>query len=1189
MTDTMTRPPAAWAAGVPIAFPETVVPRLILERAARRPEAVAVRQWDERITYGELAARSGALAGQLIDLGVTVGDRVGICMRRTPSVMVAILGVLRAGAAYVPLDPRGPGARVARMLDDAAIDVVVVDEATVDVSPLSSRRRVRVPPAGHGIDSGQAGPAGPDDAAYVLYTSGSTGQPKGVVITHRSVVEFTLSWAATTGADATMRALGLTSLGFDVSVTDLLVTAVAGGEICLVGDEDRADPGRLQRFAAEHRVTWGFVSPALLPLLDPAGLPDWRVVMTGGEAPGPDQVLRWAGPAQAPVRRFINGYGPTETTVFATAYETAGRWDGPVPIGSPVPNHRAYVVDANLDRVAVGVPGELLVGGPGLAQGYLGDPALTARRFIPDPFGDTAGARLYRTGDRVMWQPDGTLQFLGRDDGQVKIRGQRIEVGEVEAVLCTHPDIDFAVVLAQPGPAGLELVAFCAPEHGLSADQFRSWCGDRLTSAMIPTRLVSMAALPLSATGKVDRGALRELDAVQSGPAPPAPQGAHPRPGTPVQRAVAQAWHELLGGPLEQITLDDEFFAAGGHSIVAMRLVAEVRRRLGRAFTVEDVFVGRTVGEIARRAAEAPAISGPERPTGSPPALSNAQRRLWFIDQLAPDVSPYNIPVAYRLRGPLDVTALREALNAVADRHEVLRWRMPARRGIPTAVLAGSGPTPLPVEEVPDAGGERQVVARLAEIAAARFDLENGPLWRVNLLRVADDEHILAITFQHAVFDGWSLRPYLADLEEAYAAARSGKPIELPALPASFADYVGWREARDAERGPADLAWWTGHLAGAPVVLDLPTDRHRPAVQTYPGAREVGDLPVRVAQRLRGLATTLGATMPAVLLAGFGQLLHRLTGATDMIVGTPAADRRHLDFHQLVGFFIDIVPLRMRIDPSTGFASAVRAANTELFDALGHPAAPLERIVHALSVPRDLTRPPLVQVLFNVYNFPDPHLELAGLETVPVPAGLPGSPFDLTTYVVERDGTYTVEMVYNTDLFDAARVRDMVDGYLRLLDELSADPGTPSGSAWRQALPDQRGTPTAPSGSADGSAAAVASWSAGPTSATELLVQRTWCEVLERDRVGVTDNFFDIGGTSLAIVAVQARLAELLGRRVTLVDLFRYPNVRALAGFLDSGGIQPEQTRGALRAAARRERRRATPARPAPNDEGGTR
>ncbi|GAT70866.1 non-ribosomal peptide synthetase [Planomonospora sphaerica] len=1142
--------------------PEATVADLITARARAVPDAVAVAQWDEKITYRELAGRAAALAARLGALGVGPESRVGLCVERRPAAAVAILGVLLSGGCYVPLDPAGPRLRLRDTAADAGLEIVVADREGAEAAGEAGLRCVAVPGPAEAVDLSAvpACPAAPDNLAYVLYTSGSTGRPKGVLVTHRNLADFVVSCAASTGADRTTRALGIASFGFDASVIDLFVPLTVGGAVQLAGAADRADPARLQRFIAGHRVTWGFVTPAVLSLLDPAALPDWRLVMCGGDAVPPALVDRWATPG----RRFIDSYGPTETTVLAVTGDLTAPQAAPVPIGHPTPGHRCHVVDDRLRPVGPGAEGELLIGGPGVARGYLGRPALTAEAFVPDPFSGEAGARLYRTGDIVRYADDGRLVYLGRRDGQVKIRGQRIELGEVESVLEEHPDVARAAVEAVPRPGGdLELVAFLTPE---TAPADPGYAAARLTAAMLPGRVLHLPELPLNPSGKVDRARLREL-AARGRPAGDPAEGE-----TPTERALAAVWRRLGVGA--------DFFASGGDSITAMRLVAAARDELGLDVSVEDVFAGRTLREIAARFDKAARRTGPELTSGNPPTLAPPQRRLWFLDQLAPEAAPYNIALAERLRGPLDVPALRAALRAVAERHEVLRWRIRQESGVPYAVCEPPSDVDLTVVDL-TGHGAAQLRARLAAGAAEPFDLADGPPWRARLYALGPGEHVLALTLHHAVFDGWSRDTLYTDLSAAYASAATGRPVDLAPLRASYADYAVWRAGRDRRDGDADLAWWAGHLAGAPTVLDLPRDRPRPAVQTYRGAEARVLLPPATDAAVRALAADLGVTPAGVLLAGLGQLLRRLTGADDHVIGAVVADRRVAAFDDLVGFFVDMVPLRLRPDRRDDFATQVRRCARELLDAAAHPAAPLERVVEELGIPRDPSRAPLVQVVFNVLNLAEPRLDLPGLSSETIEVDKPGSPFDLTVYVAERDGGFSVEVVYNPDLFDAARVGAMLADYVDTVGALAAHPAVPVGEV---ALP-ARVTPDGAPGAmrvADPVAAPPGSRGTG-SAATERLITEIWCEVLERDGVGPGDNFFDIGGHSLALAAVHARLRARLGGELRMVDLFRHPNVRSLAAHLDAraGGAaddppdgDSELARAISRAEARRNRTR---------------
>nr|WP_239543353.1 amino acid adenylation domain-containing protein [Micromonospora terminaliae] len=1137
---------------------------MIAAQAARTADAVAVRQWDTRLTYRQLVDRAAGVAAALRERGVVPGDRVGVCGARTPDLVVTVVGVLLAGAAYVPLEPGGPRERLREIARDAGVRVVVGDAAAAEFGDEPGVETVGLPGPAPLVPC----PARPGDPAYVLFTSGSTGRPKGVLTTHRNAVEFVTGVVALTGADASVRSLGIASLGFDAATMDLFVPLLLGGAVQLLGADDRTDPVRLARFLAVHEVTWGFITPTVLALLDPAELPTWRVLLCGGEAVPAALVARWA-----PGRRFLNGYGPTETTVLAVSGDLTPADTDPVPIGRPLPNHRAYVVDADLRPVPPGETGELLIGGPGLADGYLNRPGLTAERFVPDPFGDRPGERLYRTGDLVRQAPDGRIVYLGRADRQVKVRGQRIELGEVEAVLAGHPGVDRVAVEAAPGPAGTELVAFLTPADAPGDEALRAYAGPRLTTAMLPARTVRLAALPVSPTsGKLDRAALRALAAA-------APEAAEETDGgDPVEAAVRRLWTRLLGanpGP------DSDFLAAGGNSIAAMRLVAALRAELGRRVDTRVLFTDRTFAALVDRVRAADPADGDALTTGNPPTLSPPQRRLWFMDQLAPSSAPYNIAVAHRLHGPLDTAALGAALRAVAERHDVLRWRIPQTGGVPYAVREEPTDVAVPVVDLTGAAdAEAELATMLAAGAGHTFDLATGPPWQVTVYRLAPDIHVLAITLHHAVFDGWSEALLYDELAAAYARVVAGAPPAGPPLQATYADYAVWRAERDRRRGAADLAWWTDHLAGAPTVLDLPRDRPRPAVQTYAGVEAAVRLTEAADRAVRDLAARRGTTVAAVLLAGFGELLHRLTGADDHVLGAIVADRRLAAFDDVIGFFIDTVPVRVRTGGAS-FAELVDRCAAELHAVTEHPGAPLERIVEALGVGRDTSRAPLVQVLFNVLNFVPPRLALTGLTVEPAPVPKPGSPFDITVYVVERDGRAGVEVVHNPDLFDAARIEALLADLADLVGALAADPDAPTDRVAPE-LP-RPAVRVAALGAMTVAAAepARAPLPTGPDAltATEELIAGIWRDVLGRDRVGVADNFFDIGGHSMALAAVHARLTEATGRSLTMLDLFRHPTVRALAASLDGAADRPELARAALRAAARRGRARRTPPR----------
>ncbi|MEV0388729.1 amino acid adenylation domain-containing protein [Nonomuraea sp. NPDC050643] len=994
----------------------TLLSSLITAQAAKAPDAPAVRQWENALTYAELAEQARALAGRLRELGVGPETRVGLCARRTPLMPVAVLGIMLAGGAYVPLDPGHPRRRLEEVLEDAGIAVVVVDGHGREL--LDGCGRALVPAsagtsawtsadtstgtstgtsAGTSTEAGIAvlreGGAVPGNAAYVIYTSGSTGRPKGVVVSHRSAVAFATSTAAHFGLDARCRSIAFSALGFDVSVLDMLTPLTTGGCVQLVPDEDRVDPARLQRFLEEHDVTWGFIPPALLPLVDPARLPYLKDVVTAGEPPGPEQVARWSAHA-----RFHNWYGPTESTVCVVGGEFDGVWERPLPIGRPLRGCRAHILDEELNECPAGVPGELFIGGPQVSRGYLGRPGLTAERFVPDPFAAEPGARLYRTGDHVAWEEDGQISFMGRLDRQVKVQGQRVEIGEVESALRAHPGVLQAVV----DFAG-ELVAYVTPKDAPGLAELRADLAVRLPPYMLPSRLERLDILPLNASGKVDLATLR----------------ARSRPERGGGTGLAGIWARVLEAPAPDD--GDDFFQRGGHSLRAMRLVAAVRAELGRAVSAEDVYTARTFGELRALVERAPRETVAAPPTGSPPALSPAQRRMWFVEQLAPASTAHNIAMAERIRGPLDTTALRRALTAVVTVHEALRWRVGTRDGIPEVTVAPPGEVPLPIDD--RSAGE--LAEALQAEARARFDLAAGPLFRARLIRLGPDEHVLCLTAHHLVFDGWSQDVLYRDLAVAYR----GEQVETRGH--GFADYVRWL------RGHGDgqaLSWWREHLRDAPLVLDLPRDAARPPAQTFDGASCRGEMDATLAKRVAELAARLGATPYAVLLAAFGRQLAGLAGRDDLVVGAAYADRPDVAFESLVGMCVQVLPLRLR--PRGDFAEQVTACAAELGAAIRHRDVPLGQLLESLRLPRDLSRNPITQVMFNMYNFAQTRLELAGCASEPMRPGLPGALFDLTMYVSEHRDGYALELVYNPGLYTAERMAALVGGYVELLDEL---------------------------------------------------------------------------------------------------------------------------------------------------------
>ncbi|HLL48541.1 MAG TPA: amino acid adenylation domain-containing protein, partial [Longimicrobiaceae bacterium] len=867
----------AWSRTAAEHITDRCIHQLVEAQAARTPGAVAVVFDGAELTYSELDARANQLAHHLRDLGVGPDIRVGLCLERGVDAIVGLLAVLKAGGAYVPLDPSYPVERLREMLADSR-PVVLLTQASLRerVGPLGVPAVALDADAGAWAERPETNPARlgltPEHLAYVIYTSGSTGRPKGVMVRHSSVVNLASALRAQIYAahPAPLRVGVNAPLVFDGSVKQI-VQLVAGHALCLVPEAVRRDPAALVAWLDQERVDTLDMTPSLLRLALAEGLGhngSPRFVLVGGEAV--DEELRER--MSRVSTRFHNVYGPTECTVDATTREIGA--SGPAAaIGGPLPNVVTYVLDPRMLPMPIGVAGELYVGGAGLARGYLDRPGLTAERFVPDPFSGEAGARLYRTGDRVRWMADGTLEYLGRLDVQVKVRGFRIELGEIEVRLAEHPHVREAVVLArEDAPGDRRLVAYVV--GAVETHALRAYLRQSLPEYMVPSAFVALERLPLTPNGKLDRKALPAPDLASA-------EEKYVAPRTPVEEVLAGIWAEVLR--LERVGVEESFFELGGHSLLATRVVSRVRELFAVEVPLRALFKGPTVAELAVRVGEMwraelpvlPPVVATER-TGALP-LSFAQERLWFLDRLEPGSTTYNIPVARRLGGALDEPALERALGEIVRRHESLRTVFTEVDGSPVQVVAPFGGFDLPVEDLSalsEADREAAVRHRSGEEARRAFDLSTGPLFRAALLRVDAEDHVLLISMHHVVSDGWSLGVFFRELSSLYAAYREGRESPLTELPVQYADYAVWqRKQLEGEVLDRQLSYWTEQLAGAPELLELPTDRPRPPVRTYRGATVPVNFSSELLERLQALGRSEGATLYMTLLGAFQVLL----------------------------------------------------------------------------------------------------------------------------------------------------------------------------------------------------------------------------------------------------------------------------------------------------------------------------
>ncbi|MFP2895292.1 amino acid adenylation domain-containing protein [Corallococcus sp. 4LFB] len=1043
-------------------FPrERTVNELIALQAARVPDAVAVEADDARLTYAQLDARANQLANHLRTLGVGPEVRVGLFLERTAEMVVALLGVLKAGGAYVPFDTTHPEERVAFMLADSGVAVVLTRRALVERLPPHAANTLCLDSDWDLIarqDSAAPVPsAGPEHLAYVLYTSGSTGRPKGALIDHRGVVNY-LAWCARTyPGEGGLGAPVHSPLAFDLTVTSLLLPLARGQGVRLVSEQD--DVEGLAAALREHR---GYALVKLTPshllllsrLLSPgeaAGATGAFVI--GGEALTHELLAFWR--THAPATRLFNEYGPTETVVGCCVYEVDGKdappalATGPVPIGRPIANVESHVLDAHLGLVPVGVPGELYIGGVPLARGYGNRPELTAERFVPHPFSDVPGARLYRTGDRVRRRPDGVLEFLGRIDSQVKLRGYRIELGEVEAVMVQHPNLREAVaVVREDAPGDQRLVAYVVPQEGQTVDiaALRAFLQQRLPEYMVPSAFVGLDALPLTANAKVDRKALPRPGGEDT------VQGArYLEPRTDLERTLASVWAELLG--VERVGLKDSFFDRGGHSLLATQLVSRLRSAFGVEVPLRTLFEAPTLAAFAARteallqgghASRVPALQRVPRDGALP--LSFAQQRLWFLDQLDPGGSVYHLPTALRIDGALDRAVLRRAFDALVARHESLRTTFRSEAGEARQVIHAPGA--LTFEEVdlsswPGSERREECERRIREEALRPFDLSTGPLLRVAVLTLTPSEHVLLLTMHHIISDGWSMGVLVRELAALYDAFVRGEPSPLPELPVQYADYTVWQRQwlrDDALREQLD--WWGRRLAGAPAVLELPTDRPRPPQQSFRGARHGFTLAPATAQRLHALAQREGATPFMLLLTAFQVLLARYSGQDDISVGSPIAGRRLAELEGLIGFFVNTLVLRTRVNAEVTFQELLRQVRDSTLEDYAHQDLPFEQLVEVVHPERDMSVPPLFQVMLVVQNAPVSALRLPELRLRPLEVDSATARFDLTLQFAEGADGFIGSLEYNTDLFDASTAGRLAEHFQVLLEAALQTPDT---------------------------------------------------------------------------------------------------------------------------------------------------
>ena len=1038
---------------------DETIPTVIARRAHDTPDAVAIEFGPkgnlERITYGELNARANRLAHHLRELGVAADDRVALCAERSSELIVALLGILKAGAAYVPLDPNYPAERLAFMLEDCGAKVLITEEGLVGEVDAKDTPLVRLDTdrdaiAAQSVADFESG-AAPRSAAYVIYTSGSTGTPKGVAVPHQGVLRliFGNDWLQ---LDETVRMIHLAPFSFDASILDIWGGLLHGG--CIVPFPERVPSIELlRREIDEHAINTLFLTTALFnTVVDeaPEILESIGQVATGGEA----MSLRHVRRAQEllPHLRITNCYGPTETSVIATRYVVPNPLPDEVntiPIGTPIGNTTVHVLDARMRPMPIGVPGELYVGGPGVALGYLGRPDLTAQSFVADPFADPLpgeeGARLYRTGDLVRRRADGNVEFLGRNDDQVKIRGHRIELGEIEAILGTDARVRQVLAMAIADDGGQKrIVAYVVPETGASVTpaSLEAELRDKCPEYMVPSAFVILDTMPLTAGGKVDRRALPEPDAASV-----VTSEEHIAPRNETEGILAAQWAQVL--KVERVGVHDDFFRLGGHSLMATILIARIRKLFGVDLPLESFFRASTLGELAKvvDAARAgapgsalPPLERHEDPDGRHP-LSLNQKGLWYVQRLTPDNPFYNVPVTIEMRGRLDASALEKSLGEIVRRHESLRTVFRIDDRGPYQQILPAGEFTLSETTVVGIDLDAATVEHAAALACKKIDLEQGPVFRALLIRRSETDAVLAISVHHLVFDGWSMDVFLDELTRLYAAFAAGEASPLAELPIQFSDFARWqRERLSGDAWDEELSWWRVKLDGAPFLLELPTDRPRPPVQTYVGSTVTHPLDDELARGIRALARESGTTVYMTLLAAAQAVLRRYTHQSDFTIGTPVAGRSRAECEGAIGLYLNIVPLRANLAGDPRFSELLGRVREETLAAHAHQDFPFESLVEALQPDRDLAYTPIYQVLYSLRT-PARAMRSGEVEFAPPGEIDTGTSKTDLAITVDDDGTsLAISFNYNTDLFDETTMQRMGGHFRTLLASAVADP-----------------------------------------------------------------------------------------------------------------------------------------------------
>ncbi|AKJ96694.1 peptide synthetase [Pseudomonas chlororaphis] len=1066
---------------------------LFADQVRRRPQHIAAVCQDQSLTYAELDRRTNAIAHALQQAGAGPETLVALFAERGLALLTMMIATLKAGAAFQALDIQQPPARLAELLDLGEAPLLLVCDsasATLD-NVLPHLRRQPTCLIAQALWQGSEAPAvtyvhDPDQLAYVIFTSGSTGTPKGVMVEQRGMLNNMFGKVPSLGLGEHDRIAQTASAAFDICVWQFLAAPLFGATVQILPDAQAHDPVALLDAVQAHGLTLLETVPALIRgMLQESQahhtLASLRWLLPTGEALPPALARDWF--ARFPTIALMNAYGPAECSddvAFHPITQAPADDCLHMPIGKPTANNQVFVLDSALRMVPIGVPGELCIGGVGVGRGYLHDPQRTREAFVPHPF--QADARLYRSGDIGRLRADGVLEYLGRRDQQVKIRGHRIELGEIENRLMQHPAVNSAAVLALPDTRGaLQLVAWYVLDSTADLGDepapqvLAAYLGAQLASYMVPARWLALEQLPLNANGKVDRRAL----AARGVPQAETTEALCVAPRTETEQVLAQLWQEILG--LDTVGVHDDFFAIGGHSLLATQVLSRIRRRLNVNLPLRTLFERGTLEQLAAavdRQREAPVESAGDSdialaPRHQPLPLSFSQQRLWFLDRFEGPSAAYNMSTVVRLRGALDIPALQAALQTVLERHESLRTAFQLNGNQPCQVISPAPVVDLTPTELAPLDGEQQAhtLQRLIdEQAGTPFDLQQAPMLRARLLRLGADDHVLQLVLHHIATDAWSMGILVQELITGYQAYTRGSTPDLPVLPVQYADYAYWQRSEAQQRQLARaIDYWRRQLDAAPTLIPLPLDYPRPARPDYQGAALEQRFSPAQAQVLKAYAQQQRATLFMVLLNAFNSLMQRATGANDFIVGTDLANREHPALEHLIGFFVNVLPIRARLSEGEGFDERLQRLREDCLSAFQHQQVPFDKLVEELQPPRTPGVNPLVQVLFVMQNTPTGNASLADLAVEHLVPRQESSKFDLAVFVEEDEAQgLNVRWVYRTGVLQEATVKRLEQGFESLVERIASASGQALDDwSWRLAHPQDSSAPTQPEAPAD--------------------------------------------------------------------------------------------------------------------------